>query len=77
MNIVEEMKCMGDKIKHWFNLEEGSERRSTKISRDAQDHAFTEEELLDQAGMESFPASDPPVFRSKSKKDRKRYACKN
>jgi hypothetical protein len=74
MNIMEEMKCMGNKIKNWFNtIEQNIDRRSTKESRNAQDHAFTEEELLDQEGVESFPASDPPGHRSKSKIDRKTH----
>lgn len=74
MNIMEEIKCMGDKFKNWFvTVEQNLEGRSSKESRNAQDHAFTEEELLDQAGVESFPASDPPGHRSKSKKDRKTH----
>lgn len=76
MNIIEEIKCMGDKFKNWFvTVEQNLEGRSSKESRNAQDHAFTEEELLDQAGVESFPASDPPGHRSKSKKDRKEHHC--
>ena len=61
MNIVEDIKCMGEKLKNWFvAVEQKVEGRSSKESRNAQDHAFTEEELLDQAIMESFPASNPP-----------------
>lgn len=71
MTIIEEIKNAGDKFKHWLgNDKKQKERASTKESRNAQDHKFSEDELLDQEGMESFPASDPPGHRSKSKKDR-------
>jgi hypothetical protein len=71
MNIIEDIKCMSEKVKSWFvAVEQKVEGRSSKESRNAQDHAFTEEELLDQALIESFPASDPPGYRSKTKKDK-------
>jgi len=74
MTLIEEIKCMGVKLKHWFvSVEQKVEGRSSKESRNAQDHAFTEEELLDQEGVESFPASDPPGHRSKSQKDKKSH----
>jgi hypothetical protein len=75
MTIKEEIKCIGHKFKNWFvTVEQKAEGKpSSKESRNAQDHAFTEDELLDQEGMESFPASDPPGHRSKSKTDRKTH----
>lgn len=74
MTIMEEIKCMGVKFKKWFvNVEQKVDGRSSKESRNAQDHAFTDDELLDQEGMESFPASDPPGHRSKSNKDKKTH----
>lgn len=74
MTIMEEIKCMSHKFRNWFvTAEQHLEGKSSKESRNAQDHAFTDDELLDQAGVESFPASDPPGHRSKSKKDRKTH----
>lgn len=39
-----------------------------------QGHVLSDEEKLDQAIMESFPASDPPGFMSKSKIDRELHS---
>lgn len=70
MSITDEVKSIRNRIKSWFTLPKD---KSTEISRNAQDHSLTEEELLDQAVAESFPASDPPGYRSKSSKDRKAH----
>ena len=36
-----------------------------------QKHKMSEEEMLDQTIADSFPASDPPGYRSKTTKDKK------
>lgn len=74
MTFMEEIKCMGVKFRKWLEtVEQKVEGKSSKESRNAQDHAFTDDELLDQEGVESFPASDPPGHRSKSKEDKKTH----
>lgn len=70
MDVMNEIKCMSDKFKNWLSRFDEPMDKSTRESRNAQDHVFTEDELLDQACMESFPASDPPGHRSKSRKDK-------
>ena len=75
MDIINNVKSVSEKIKNWLvateeSMEQKLTGKSTKESRNAQDHVFTEDELMDQAMMESFPASDPPGYRSKSKKDK-------
>lgn len=69
MDLMHEIKHVGEKIKNWY-LSLG---RSREENINAQDHVLSEEELLDQSLMESFPASDPPGYRSKSSKDRETH----
>lgn len=69
MNIHREMNCLKEQIKRWLSGLD-AKKLTSEESRNAQDHALTEEEMLDQASIESFPASDPPGYRSKSNKDK-------
>lgn len=74
MDIIEEIKSVGNIFKQWLvHTKEELKGKSTKESRNAQDHVFSEDELIDQAGMESFPASDPPGHRSKTSQDKKNH----
>lgn len=44
--------------------------QSTAYAPDDQTHKMSEDELLDEASLESFPASDSPGYRSKTVKDK-------
>lgn len=69
MDIIEEIKCIGEKFQGWMK----GLGRDKEEHQNAQDHTMTEDEMLDQASMESFPASDPPGYHSKSTKDKKSH----
>lgn len=66
MNFISEIIA---KFKDFVKPNEKGNYHPERVA-DAQDHAMSDEEKLDEAIAESFPASDPPGHISKSNEDK-------
>ena len=58
------------KLTHFIRCLGSKNLPNSSCSRDDQQHVMGQEELLDETIEDSFPASDPPGYHSKSTEDK-------
>jgi len=74
MNFVTEMIIkFRELLKENVQGTNSSEKKTPQETRADQTHVMSDDEKIDEAVEESFPASDPPGHISKSAEDLKQY----